>query len=200
VRRLEIRALAFVHDDWLDYGPRVDAWLELFTGPRRGRLAAPAEALLQMPTRVDFADAARYVFVSERTRRHAIEARGALPDTGIAHSGIDPSYLDSRPDHPWEWNLLYVGRIDERKGIATVLDALAQLPDELRAKGRVYELIHTVNSMRRDQGLELTDRIRLTVPADDADLLGEHGDWIRQETLAVSVDADGAAGLAIAKV
>ncbi len=53
--------------------------------------------------------------------------------------------------------------------------------------------------MRRDQGLELTDRIRLTVPAEDADLLGEHRAWIEQETLAVSVDADGAGELAIAK-
>jgi glycosyltransferase involved in cell wall biosynthesis len=129
VRRRGLKALAFVHDDWLDYGPRVDAWLKQFTGPRRGRLAAPAEALLRMPTRVDFADAARYVFVSERTRRHAIEKRGPLRDTGIAHSGIDPSYVGPRPDRPWEWNLLYVGRIDERKGIATVVDALAELPE-----------------------------------------------------------------------
>jgi isoleucyl-tRNA synthetase len=73
------------------------------------------------------------------------------------------------------------------------------LDESLRTKGRVYELIHTVNSMRRDQGLELTDRIRLTVPAEDADLLGEHRAWIEQETLAVSVEADGAGELAIAK-
>src|SRR3954447_775399 len=65
VRRRGIPAVAFVHDDWLDYGPRVDAWLKLFTGPRRGRLAGPAQALLRMPTRVDFDSAARYVFVSE---------------------------------------------------------------------------------------------------------------------------------------
>jgi isoleucyl-tRNA synthetase len=74
------------------------------------------------------------------------------------------------------------------------------LDDELRAKGRVYELIHAVNSMRREQGLELTDRIRLTVPAADADLLGEYADWIKQETLAVSLESDSAAGLAIARV
>ena len=129
VRRRGLPAVAFVHDDWLDYGPRVDAWLKLFTGPRRGRLAAPADALLHMPTRVDFDDAARYVFVSERTRQRALEAGRRPRDSGIAHSGIDPSYLDPHPDHPWEWKLLYVGRIDERKGIATLVEALAQLPD-----------------------------------------------------------------------
>jgi glycosyltransferase involved in cell wall biosynthesis len=129
VRTRGLPAVAFVHDDWLDYGPRVDAWLKLFTGPRRGRLAGPAQALLRMPTRVDFDTAARYVFVSERTRRHALEAGRNPRDTGIAHSGIDPSFLDPRPEHPWQWRLLYVGRIDDRKGIATVVAALPQLPD-----------------------------------------------------------------------
>jgi hypothetical protein len=52
----------------------------------------------------------------------------------------------------------------------------------------VYELIHRVNSMRKDAGLSLTDRISLTIPAVDADLL-EHADWIEAETLATMVDA-----------
>jgi isoleucyl-tRNA synthetase len=61
----------------------------------------------------------------------------------------------------------------------------------------VYELIHTVNSIRKESGLALTDRIRLTIPAHDADLL-EHADWIKTETLAVSLEADSDT-LAIAK-
>jgi glycosyltransferase involved in cell wall biosynthesis len=129
VRRRGIPAVAFVHDDWLDYGPRVDAWLKLFTGPRRGRLAGPAQALLRLPTSVDFDQAARYVFVSERTRQRALDAGRNPGDWGIAHSGIDPAYIDPRPEQPWQWRLLYVGRIDERKGIATVVDALAKLPE-----------------------------------------------------------------------
>ena len=35
---------------------------------------------------------------------------------------------------------------------------------ELALRGRVYELIHTVNTMRKDAGLELTDRIVLDAP------------------------------------
>jgi hypothetical protein len=54
----------------------------------------------------------------------------------------------------------------------------------------VYDLVHAVNTMRKEEGLELTDRIRLTIPETDRDLL-EHGDWIARETLAVAVDADG---------
>jgi isoleucyl-tRNA synthetase len=67
-----------------------------------------------------------------------------------------------------------------------------QLDDELLREGRVYDLIHEVNTMRKEAGLELTDRIRLAVPAASADLLA-HSDWIARETLAISVEADGMA-------
>jgi isoleucyl-tRNA synthetase len=64
------------------------------------------------------------------------------------------------------------------------------LDDALVLKGRVRELIHTVNSMRREQGLELTDRIVLTLPAADEQLL-EHAEWIKAEVLAVELRLDG---------
>ena len=54
-------------------------------------------------------------------------------------------------------------------GVTVALETAVD--DELALEGRVYELIHRVNSMRKDAGLELTDRIRLTLPAADADLL-----------------------------
>ncbi|MFO7572084.1 MAG: isoleucine--tRNA ligase [Gaiellaceae bacterium] len=73
-------------------------------------------------------------------------------------------------------------------GVTVALDL--QLDDELRLRGRAYDIIHTVNTMRKDAGLELVDRIRLTLPASDGDLL-EHADWIAREVLAVSVEADG---------
>ena len=71
-------------------------------------------------------------------------------------------------------------------GVTVALDL--HLDDDLVRAGRVYDLIHGVNTMRKEAGLELTDRIRLTIPEADADLL-EHADWIARETLAVSVDA-----------
>jgi len=73
-------------------------------------------------------------------------------------------------------------------GVTVALDA--ELDDELRLLGRVYDLIHRVNSLRKESGLELTDRIALTLPEWDAALL-EHSDWIGRETLAVSVEAAG---------
>jgi isoleucyl-tRNA synthetase len=73
-------------------------------------------------------------------------------------------------------------------GVTVALDL--HLDDELRRAGRVYDLIHAVNSLRREAGLEITDRIRLTVPEGDADLL-DHREWIVRETLAVSLEAVG---------
>ena len=73
-------------------------------------------------------------------------------------------------------------------GVIVALDL--HLDDELVRAGRVYDLIHAVNSLRKESGLEITDRIRLTIPEAASDLL-EHQEWIARETLAVSVDAGG---------
>ena len=129
VRRRGIPAVAFVHDDWLDYGRTADGWTGLF-GARLKWLAPVATRLSGAPASVDLEHAARYVFVSDTTRRRAREAGVAMASTGVAHSGIDPGYVDPAPPREWSWSLLYVGRIDERKGVQTAVAALAQLPDE----------------------------------------------------------------------
>ena len=61
-----------------------------------------------------------------------------------------------------------------------------RLDDELVTEGRVYDLIHAVQRLRRDAGFEVTDRIVLTIPAAEEVLL-EHRDWIAGETLAEDV-------------
>jgi len=68
-------------------------------------------------------------------------------------------------------------------GLTVALDTA--LDDELLREGRVLDLIHTVNALRREAGLELTDRIRLWIP--DEDLL-PYAERIKEDTLAVSVD------------
>jgi isoleucyl-tRNA synthetase len=77
--------------------------------------------------------------------------------------------------------------------LETTLDA------ELELQGRVYDLIHLLNSLRKEQGLDLTDRIAVTLPDTDADLLA-HAEWIKAEVLAVSLEADGVEAPQIAKV
>ena len=75
-------------------------------------------------------------------------------------------------------------------GVTVALDTAVD--DVLLREGRAYDLIHQVNSLRKESGLELTDRIKLSIPEDDADLL-EHAAWIEAEVLAVSVEAAGSA-------
>ena len=69
-------------------------------------------------------------------------------------------------------------------GITVALDT--ELDDELRLEGRALDLIHRVNLMRKEAGLEVTDRIVLTLP-EDGDLR-RHEEWIKAETLATRIE------------
>ena len=87
--------------------------------------------------------------------------------------------------------------IAEDDGISVAFDV--ELDDELRTEGRVHDLVHELNVMRKEQGYELTDRIAVTLPERDADLM-DHGDWIRAEVLALEIGVDSAVdGPVIAK-
>ena len=125
VRRRGLPAVAFVHDDWLDYGRYVDAWLRALRRPRRS--AAPlAERLVGIPPRVDFDGGGRATCSSASTPAGTRRGRGRrLRAHGVAHSGIDPDFLDPAPERAWRWRLLYVGRLDPRKGVDTAVEALA---------------------------------------------------------------------------
>jgi isoleucyl-tRNA synthetase len=76
----------------------------------------------------------------------------------------------------------------EDNGISVAFDV--ELDDELRTEGRVLDLIHAVNALRKSSGIEITDRVALTLPESQADLLA-HADWIAREVLATDVDVDG---------
>lgn len=127
VRRVGLPAVAFALDDWLLYAPVSDRW----TGPfRRLPFVAPlVEFLTGLPTRVDLDASATFVLVSEAVRRHAREAGYRLEGSRIAHTGVDPEFLNPRPEGEWGWRLLYVGRINESKGVTDAVDALAALEE-----------------------------------------------------------------------
>jgi isoleucyl-tRNA synthetase len=83
------------------------------------------------------------------------------------------------------WSLAHEG------SVSVALDT--SLDDDLRLEGRVYDRIRQINEMRKDAGLELTDRIVLRLPASDAALL-PHAEWIEREVLAVELRVDDAIG------
>jgi isoleucyl-tRNA synthetase len=70
-------------------------------------------------------------------------------------------------------------------GLTVALDT--ELDDELRLEGRAFDLIRTVNQLRKDEGLAVTDRIVLTVPESERDVVDAHGDWVAREVLATEI-------------
>jgi isoleucyl-tRNA synthetase len=65
------------------------------------------------------------------------------------------------------------------------------LDDELVLEGEAYELIHHVNTLRKEQAFELTDRIVLTLPEAQRELIDRHGDWIARDVLATEIEVAG---------
>jgi isoleucyl-tRNA synthetase len=86
--------------------------------------------------------------------------------------------------------------IASNEGVSVALDTSSN--DELTREGRVNDLIHAVNNLRKETGLEIVDRIRLWLAASDADLM-PYAERIGAETLAVSVEL-GAGEMRIEKV
>ena len=125
-----------VCDDWLSYGPEVDGWMHLFAGrrPVLRPFASAVERLSGVPAHLpDLAVTGTFCFVSESTRRRAEESTPwAFPGAAIVPSGVAPEDFPApaeRPgSRPWRWRLLFVGRLDHRKGIDTAVRALEFLP------------------------------------------------------------------------
>jgi glycogen(starch) synthase len=161
VRRLGLPAAGFLCDEWLIYGPNVDGWLR-FT---RRRLVQPlAERLTGIPTSVRFAQVGPWNFLSEMLRQDAVAVR-ELDETSVAHRGIDRRIFTAADPHPWSWRLVYIGRIDRRKGIDLAIEALTTLPDEARLDvvgGGDDEHLAELRSLT--EGLGLADRVSFHAP------------------------------------
>lgn len=143
--RRGIPTVHVVGDEWPVYAPHLDPWSRLFRGPFGRRAGGAVEAFAGVPTApTDFTLNGPCLFVSECMRRVSRDASSwRLPDTAVVSPGVDPEDfpvgMPSAPvaDRPWRGRLLYVGRIDERKGIDTAVRALTLLPEaRLRIVGR----------------------------------------------------------------
>jgi isoleucyl-tRNA synthetase len=84
----------------------------------------------------------------------------------------------------------------EEGGALVALDT--RLTPELVQEGMARELVHRLNSLRREAGFRLEDRIVTTYDAEGevADVFARFGDYIRQETLSVRLEPAGADALA----
>jgi isoleucyl-tRNA synthetase len=108
---------------------------------------------------------------------------------GTDHSlGADDVTLALEPLEGYE--------VEAEAGHAVALQL--ELDDDLRREGLAREIVHAVQNARKAAGLEITDRITLTLSG-DPDLLQAaqaHQDYLANEVLATSVSYDGSNGAA----
>ncbi|HGY92921.1 MAG TPA: isoleucine--tRNA ligase, partial [Planctomycetes bacterium] len=78
------------------------------------------------------------------------------------------------------------GLLIENDGTLTV-GLVTEITPELEAEGLAREFVSKVQNMRKQMGLEITDRIRVRYQVDDeklAQALAAHGDYVKREVLA----------------
>jgi glycogen(starch) synthase len=148
VRRMGLPAIGMISDEWMIYGQEVDAWLRTCA-----RLPRPTSALARavgLPSRVDFAHAATWSFVSEFLR-DAVQAAGIrLKHTCIGRTGINADELAPRPPRAeFGGSLLYAGRVTPAKGVDVAVRALAQLPE--------HHHLRVIGPVDRSYGAQLTE-------------------------------------------
>ena len=76
----------------------------------------------------------------------------------------------------------------EEAGYIAVVDS--EIPDELRDEGLAREIVHRIQNLRRDAGLEIADRITTTWQGDDdvRRVLDTFADYVKGETLSLELE------------
>ncbi|MFA9400411.1 MAG: DUF5915 domain-containing protein, partial [Acidobacteriota bacterium] len=83
-------------------------------------------------------------------------------------------------------------QVESESGHAVAL--ALELDDDLIREGLAREIVHAVQNARKEAGLEITDRIDLTLSGDPAllEAAGEHRSYLGDEVLANSISLDAA--------
>lgn len=150
-------------DDWLRWVHRADPWMRRFRGPLRTWLGRGVTALTGMPTVPgDLGSRSAACFASRHLAERSRGAPWQVARRGVVPHGIDPARFPAptRDRAPWGGRLLYVGRLDPRKGPATPIRALGDLPDHTLtlAGGDEMGLRAELERLARDLGV--ADRVR----------------------------------------
>jgi glycosyltransferase involved in cell wall biosynthesis len=172
VRRRELPAVLFVLDPWLAYGPRHDLWMR--TWSRLRPAAAVVDRLTGLPTRVEYDAAGSWVYCSRTMREQALATGLTAEHSTILRPGVDTALLDQpcvSAGRPWKWNLLYVGRVVEQKGVETAIESLGLLPEpaQLRIVGEGDQRYRSALE-RLAERLDLADRVHFDGPRSRAQL------------------------------
>jgi isoleucyl-tRNA synthetase len=146
-------------------------------GPRLGkRLPAVRKALGQ-------ADAAQLMAQLDAAGKVTLE----LPDGPVT---LDNEDLQIRLQAKEGWAAA--------QGRSSVVVLSSELTDELIAEGHARELVHAIQTRRKDMNLQYTDRIVVGVVTDSTELrsaVDQFRDYIQGETLAVRLQHDALSGV-----
>ena len=122
------------------------------------------------------------------------EANAAVVAATVRTNGIvNLGEFELNPDEILVDNVAAEGYAVESDGTYTVGIA-TEITPELRAEGYVRDIAHIVQNMRKNAGLEISDRIQLSINApegsDIANAIANYTDYIANETLAVGINGE----------
>ncbi len=102
---------------------------------------------------------------------------------------LDDMTLELGPEEVSVQRDVQEGLIAANSGIITVALDTA-ITEELEIEGLAREVVNKVNTMRREQGLDVSDRIKLTLATTEKVKASfeQHGSYIQNEVLAVEVN------------
>lgn len=124
--------------------------------------------------------------------KEGFKVRQPLASVTVAEQGKFVDFADILMEE------LNVKSVNFKDGAALHLDL--KLTPELRREGMMREVIRNVQSARKQAGLQVDDRIRLSLKTDDSELqraVDEHADTIVAETLAGTLGEEVAGGFEI---
>lgn len=130
LERARLPVVLTIANDWLSYANLIDAWSLFWADWTRSWRPT---SVLGVPVQPPSLSNAIVNFVSAFTRaENGKHGTWVFPNAAVVHPGIDLDDFPITPpiNQPWNWRLLYVGRLEQQKGIATLIRAFAQLPRE----------------------------------------------------------------------
>ncbi len=93
---------------------------------------------------------------------------------------------------PEEMEIAYLGKdgtdVETEEGILVALDT--KITPELEQEGLARDLVRQIQDLRKAADYKVDDRIQIALVNVDKNLLKNHGDYIKSETLATSIEDD----------
>lgn len=160
--------LAFVIDEWLTYGPKVDPfWRRTHAGGPLGHLRALA-ARVTRPVHPGRA-ISRIAFGSQTLRRNAAGLTRGAEQVSVITPGVELDRFAHAPRRPEAstTELLCVGRLDPRKGFRVAVEALAGIPGARLRIATAGESPHEAELRELANRLGVADRLTIDRPARD---------------------------------